>query len=83
MEFKEFSEFDDPESMDYDIKMNHAENNNIYIKQLVELIGVLEDFNESDLLNNYGITLQEYLHPNEKVISKIVSHLENTRGRSR
>lgn len=83
MEFKEYSEFIDPESADYDIKMNHKEHNNIYIKQLIELVGVLEDVNERDLLNNYGITIQEYLHPNEKVINKIINHLENSRSRSK
>ena len=77
MEFKEFSEYTNPESMDYDIKTNHESYNNIYIKQLISLVGILDDINEADLLKNYGITLQEYLNPTKEVINKIKKHLEN------
>ncbi len=74
MEFKEFS---NPESKDYDIINSFEEaqttsvTRNPYIEQLIDLIGILEDINEEELQQNYGISITEYLHPNAETISKV------------
>ncbi len=80
MEFKEFSEFTNPETENYDINMSYKDNN-YYHEQLIELIGLLEDVEEEDLLEQYGITMQEYLNPNAEVIEKVENHLSNRRSR--
>ncbi len=78
MEFKEFS---NPESKDYDINSNFGEvetNNatrNPYTEQLIDLIGLLEDVTEEELQQNYGISITEYLNPNEKTIAKVKAAL--------
>ena len=74
MEFKEFS---NPEEKDYDINSsfdginNTMADDNNYSMQLMELIGVLEDIDESYLQENYGISMEEYLNPNAKTIEKV------------
>ncbi len=72
----EFKEFNNPLEKDYDIKGSLDENYgvvepNAYAEQLVDLVGILEDVSEEDLIKNYGITLEEYLNPNEEVIYKV------------
>ncbi len=84
MEFKEFS---NPESKNYDINSSFGETTtnstteNPYIEQLIDLIGILEDINEEELKQNYGISITEYLHPNAETISKVKDALEIRKGR--
>lgn len=92
MEFKEFS---NPEEKDYDINSslnntNYASNSqgiheaNKYYMQLFDLIGILEDFEENELIENYGITMQEYLNPNAETIKKVSEKLNSIqKGRSK
>ena len=81
MEFKEFTEFTNPEEKDYDItsSLNYSLINS-YPEQLIDLIGILEDFTEKDLQEQYGISMNEYLHPTEKTINKVS---ERINGRHR
>ena len=80
----EYKEYKNPLEKDYDIKASLDENYgvvepNVFAEQLVDLVGILEDVSEEDLINNYGITLEEYLNPNEEVIYKVKEAL-NERG---
>jgi len=78
MEFKEFS---NPEENDYDITSSLASvgsNNstvNPYSEQLIDLIGILEDINEEDLQDQYGISMSEYLNPTAETITKVSEKL--------
>ena len=81
----EFREFTNPEEADYDLNVNYNESyvdkiqiedeENKYYMQLFDLIGILEDFEESELLQNYGINMQEYLNPTEDTIKKVSAKL--------
>ncbi len=84
MEFKEFS---NPEAADYDILSSQ---NGVHSKErgaseedlsfeLMNLIGILEDVSESDLMEQYGITLEEYYHPTPAVVLKVRHSLENNK----
>lgn len=78
----EFKEFNNPESKDYDItsslKFNsNATNNNPYIEKLINLIGILEDANEEDLQEEYGISMNEYLNPTADTIKKVEQKINN------
>lgn len=72
MEFREYSnpgekDYDINSSLNYDNSSSNLQNiqvDNKYYMQLFDLIGILEDFEESELIKNYGITMQEYLNPN-------------------
>lgn len=83
----EFNEFSNPESSDYDIYSSFDEAQttnetvNPYAEQLVDLIGVLEDVNDEELQQNYGISITEYLYPNAETISKVKDSLGIRRGR--
>lgn len=82
----EFNEFSNPESKDYDINSSFEETQtktigNPYIEQLIDLIGILEDINEEELVQNYGISITEYLNPNAKTISKVKDFLGIKKGR--
>ena len=91
----EFREFSNPEERDYDINSslnddNYSSNSqsvqdtNKYYMQLFDLIGILEDFEESELIENYGITMQEYLNPTAETIKKVSEKLNSMQnGRSR
>ena len=91
----EFREFSNPEERDYDINSslnddNYSSNSqgvqdaNKYYMQLFDLIGILEDFEESELIENYGITRQEYLNPTAETIKKVSEKLNSMQnGRSR
>ena len=76
MEFKEYS---NPEEMDYDITSSLKESSSEeeiskrfgYQHALLNLIGMLEDIPEDELMDKYGITMEEYLHPTEEVIIKV------------
>jgi len=77
-----FREFDNPEERDYDLKtsMKNAieDENNKYIIELTNLIGILEDIDEEELFNKYGITLHEYFYPDQEVIDKVKFALNNS-----
>ena len=91
----EFREFGNPEERDYDINSNLNDDNyssnsqsiqdaNKYYMQLFDLIGILEDFEEAELIENYGITMQEYLNPTAETIKKVSEKLNSMQnGRSR
>ena len=72
-----FKEFPNPEEKDYDINsslnsFNKSVSVNPYSEQLVDLIGILEDVTEEDLQEQYGISMNEYLHPTEETIDKVM-----------
>ncbi len=75
----EFKEFTNPEENDYDIKssldgldsFNNITSVNPYTMQLIDLIGILEDVTEQDLQEQYGISMNEYLHPTKETIDKV------------
>ena len=75
----EFKEFTNPEENDYDIKssldgldsFNNITSVNPYTMQLIDLIGILEDVTEEDLQEQYGISMNEYLHPTKETIDKV------------
>ena len=51
---------------------NEVENKyNPYEDELVYLIGIYKDTDEDILLEKYGITMEEYLNPNEETIAKV------------
>ena len=70
MEFKEFSEFENPLAADYDVK-SAVKADNPYQQEMVSLIGVLEDVTDEDLQREYGISLDEYLHPTKESVDKV------------
>ena len=37
----------------------------------MDLIGILEDVTDEDIQNQYGISWEEYLHPNAETIEKV------------
>ena len=77
----EFREYGNPEERDYDIKsglnnndspsLHNIQEVNQYSMQLFDLIGILEDFNETELIKNYCITIQKYLRPTAETIQKV------------
>lgn len=79
----DFREFSSPEGNNYDInssfnslgQVSNSNQDNIYSQQLMDLVGILEDVTESKLLEDYGITLQEYYQPSEETITKVRQHL--------
>lgn len=77
MEFKEFAS---PEERDYDINsslnsFNNSVSVNHYSEQLIDLIGILEDVSEEELQEQYGISMNEYLHPTEDTINKVTERI--------
>ena len=82
MEFREFTEFDDPEENDYDITSSFNSNSSInpYFEQLWDLIGILDDITEEELQEQYGISMDEYYNPTEETINKVS---EKINGRHR
>ena len=92
MEFKEFTEYPNPESSDYDIYSSFSdeeeetnqyneEKNKIYY-ELSALIGILEDDEFNNVEELYGITQQEYLNPTKETIAKVKNYL-NIKPKSR
>lgn len=76
----EFKEFTNPEERDYDINsslnsFNNSVSVNPYSEQLVDLIGILEDVTEEELEEQYGISMNEYLHPTEDTINKVTERI--------
>ena len=76
----EFREFSNPEERDYDIKSSYHNSidSNTYIDELTSLIGILENIDENELMDKYGITLHEYFYPDAEVINKVKYALENS-----
>lgn len=82
----EFREYRNLEEKDYDINSSLSNNyssnsqnieDNQYIMQLLDLIGILEDINETELIENYGITMKEYFRPNAETIQKVSEKLNS------
>ena len=76
----EFKEFTNPEERDYDVNSSLNSFNNIvsvnpYSEQLTDLIGILEDISEEELQEQYGISMNEYLHPTEDTINKVTERI--------
>ena len=74
----EFREYQNPEESDYDITSslktsseNNKQNQKDYSYLLADLIGILKDVEEEEFIEEYGITMQEYLHPNKQVLLKV------------
>lgn len=87
----EFREYSNPEEADYDINcsLNNSYQNSyqgyqadfgIYM-QLYDLIGILEDIDEDELLETYGITMQEYLRPTEEIVKKVSDKINSNQNR--
>ena len=82
MEFKEYS---NPEEADYDITSSLKGSSSEeeiskrfgYQHALLNLIGILEDIDEDELMDKYGITMQEYLNPNKETLIKVREALRN------
>ena len=79
----EFNEFTNPEIPDYDISSSLtgsvpvANPNDIYVEQLMDIMGIVEDISEEELLEDYGISMLEYLSPNAETIEKVTQKLES------
>lgn len=77
----EFKEFTNPEEADYDIMMSLEGNSNTnseenpYVEEQMNLIGLLEDVNGASILATYGITADEYFNPTQESIGRIKSTL--------
>ena len=75
MEFKEFKEFDNPESTDYDIKSSLKDaNSDNYSEKIIELIGIIEDvdyISDEEFMNQYGILKYEYFNPTADTVRKV------------
>jgi len=50
--------------------------NNPYDEQLIDLIGFKVDITEKELMDQYGITYEEYLHPTEEIINKVMDAIQ-------
>ena len=71
--FREFTEFPNPEELDYDIKSSKGMGEiNQYSLEILDMIGFLED----EEWTKYGITEEEYLHPTQDTVEKIRTYLE-------
>lgn len=77
----EFKEFTNPEESDYDIMMslegnaNTNSEENPYVEEQMNLIGLLEDVNDAETLATYGITAEEYFNPTKESIRRLKSTL--------
>lgn len=92
--FKEFNEYSNPETKDYDITSSfkeekeekiisaEIEEKNHIIYELLDLLGgVLEDEEYENIEEYYGITLNEYYSPTRETIEKVKRHLGKTNVR--
>lgn len=79
----EFREFSNPEERDYDIKSSLKDSstatnsNDYYARQLIDLIGILENVTEEELEEQYGINMQEYFNPDAETIAKVKRKLDS------
>ena len=70
--FREFTEFPNPEELDYDIKASQGMGEiNEYFMEILNLVGFLED---GELIK-YGLTEEEYMHPTQDTVDKIKNYL--------
>lgn len=71
--FKEFTEFSNPESADYDITSSLQEKEpNIHTLEIIDMVGFLEDGEWT----MYGLTEEEYMNPTQETVDKIRAYLE-------
>lgn len=85
MNFREFSEFDNPEEKDYDLRThssNHEDEldnmmSDKYKDELMDLIGIVEDIDSINMVEEYGITEDEYFNPTAETIKKVKAKLES------
>ena len=61
---------------------DQEENNRIHIELCDVLGGLIEDMEGDEILETYGITEEEYMHPTREVIEKARAFLEN-KGRKK
>lgn len=90
MNFTEFTEYSNPEESDYDIKSSLSESEsytaqsildeNQHVEQLIDLIGILEDVSDEEILETYGISVQEYYSPTAETIKKVSEKLNGSKG---
>lgn len=86
-----FKEFTNPEENNYDITSSFNEDgkpivyesSSYYQEQLIDLIGILEDVSEDELIDEYGITLDEYYNPTKETIIKVNYKLETKAKKNR
>ena len=75
----EYREYDNPEERDYDLRVEEmfeeGSSKNPNQEKLIKLLGLQEDINEEQLLERFGITLEEYLNPTDEVIKKVQEKL--------
>lgn len=85
-------EFSNPEEKDYDIKSSlnndffsslSNEDKIDYAIQLTDLMGILKDVKEPELIENYGINIQEYFNPTALTIEKVTTKLNSNQNRKR
>ena len=82
----EYKAYENPESKDYDINSSLNEqvtnliNNDIYVEQLISLVGILEDIDEDLLQQQYGISMHEYMHPTKETIAKVINKIETEKN---
>lgn len=74
--FKEFTEFPNPESADYDLTSaqgspSEPTSENPYLIEIIDMVGFLEDGEWV----NYGISESEYLNPTQETVDKIRKQL--------
>ncbi len=72
----EFREFSNPEGADYDLRVGEEEQTtypeeNPYVEQLLGMIGILEDVTDEEVMEQYGITMDEYFSPTAETIEKV------------
>lgn len=80
--FNEFKEYNNPESLDYDLRSktnkelainkDSVSQKEKYVRQIIDMVGFLEDGEWA----NYGITEEEYISPTKETVEKIKSHLK-------
>lgn len=71
--FREFTEFPNPEEVDFDIKSSQEMGEiNQYFLEIVDLVGFLED----GAHRMYGLSDEEYMHPTQESVDKIRTYLE-------
>lgn len=72
--FKEFTEYPNPEELDYDITSSTKGMGelNQYTLEIIDMVGFLEDGE----WQQYGITEEEYMHPTEETVNKVRTYLE-------
>ena len=93
MDFNEFSEFKNPEGADYDVKSSldsmlgagEGKLSTDYKGQIINMIGIFEDVTDEELngilIDNYGITLDEYNSPTQDTVDHIKNVIEESKSK--